>query len=210
MAALESVVTQETNMSTDGVDKNKRRFLIAATSVVGGVGAAFVAVPFLKYWSPSAKARAAGAPVEVDFSKLQPGQQMTVLWQKKPVWILRRTQETLATLASNRDHLADPDSAQSKQPDYIKGDARSSNPEYLVAVGICTHLGCSPTYRPELAPADLGPDWKGGFFCACHGSKFDLSGRVFAGVPAPINLEVPAYKYLSDTSLIIGVDEGAA
>ncbi|WP_126453470.1 ubiquinol-cytochrome c reductase iron-sulfur subunit [Sulfuriflexus mobilis] len=197
-------------MSTDGVDKSKRRFLTAATTVVGGVGAAFVAVPFLKSWSPSAKARAAGAPVEVDFSKLQPGQQMAVLWQKKPVWIVRRTQETLASLASNRDHLADPDSAQSKQPEYIKGDARALNPEYLVTVGICTHLGCSPTYRPELVAADLGDDWMGGFFCPCHGSKFDMSGRVYAGVPAPTNLEVPKYKYLSDTSLIIGVDEGAA
>lgn len=197
-------------MSTDGVDKNKRRFLIAATTVVGGVGAGFVAVPFLKYWSPSAKALSAGAPVEVDFSKLQPGQQMTVLWQKKPVWIVRRTKETLATLASHKDHLADPDSAQSKQPEYIKGDARATNPEYLVTVGICTHLGCSPTYRPEVVAADLGADWRGGFFCPCHGSKFDLSGRVFAGAPAPTNLEVPKYKYLSDTTLIIGVDEGAA
>lgn len=197
-------------MSTDGVDKSKRRFLTAATTVVGGVGVAFVAVPFLKSWNPNAKAKAAGAPVEVDFSKLQPGQQMTVLWRKKPVWIVRRTKETLANLATNRDQLADPDSTVPQQPEYIKGDARAINPEYLVAVGICTHLGCSPTYRPELAPADLGADWKGGFFCPCHGSKFDLSGRVFAGVPAPTNLVIPPYKYLSDTSLIVGVDEGAA
>lgn len=197
-------------MSTDGVDKSKRRFLTAATTVVGGVGVAFVAVPFLKSWNPSAKAKAAGAPVEVDIGKLQPGQQMTVLWRKKPVWIVRRTKESLATLAEESGHLADPDSSVPQQPEYIEGYARAIKPEYFVAVGICTHLGCSPTYRPELGPDDLGADWKGGFFCPCHGSKFDLSGRVYAGVPAPTNLEIPPYKYLSDTRLIIGVDKGAA
>lgn len=197
-------------MSTDGVDKSKRRFLTAATTVVGGVGVGFVAVPFLKSWNPNAKALSAGAPVEVDISKLQPGQQMTVLWRKKPVWIVRRTEQNLKDLEGMTDILADPDSQIPQQPEYIKGSARALKPEYLVTEGLCTHLGCSPTYRPELSPADLGADWKGGFFCPCHGSKFDMSGRVYAGVPAPTNLKIPPHSYLSDTRIIIGVDEGVA
>lgn len=198
-------------MSTDGVDKSKRRFLTAATSVVGAAGAAFVAVPFLKSWNPSARAQAAGAPVEVDISKLQPGQLMRVLWRKKPVWIVHRTEQNLADLEAIAGDLADPNSEQQQQPAYIKGAARALKPKYFVAEGLCTHLGCSPTYRPEVGAADLGGDnWKGGFFCPCHGSKFDLSGRVYAGVPAPTNLVVPPYTYLSDTRLLIGVDEGAA
>jgi len=198
-------------MSTDGVDNSKRRFLTAATAVVGAVGAGFVAVPFLKSWSPSAAAKAAGAPVEVDISKLQPGQLMRVLWQKKPIWIVHRTEKNLADLKAMADaELADPNSKIPQQPDYIKGTNRSLNDKYLVAVGLCTHLGCSPTYRPEVAPEDLGADWKGGFYCPCHGSKFDLSGRVYAGVPAPTNLIIPPYTYISDTRLIVGVDEGAA
>jgi ubiquinol-cytochrome c reductase iron-sulfur subunit len=211
VATLESVVTQETNMSTDGVDKSKRRFLTAATTVVGGVGVGFVAVPFLKSWNPSAKALSAGAPVEVDISKLQPGQQLKVLWRKKPVWIVRRTEENLKDLPGLNDQLADPNSEVPQQPEYIKGVARSIKDEYLVLVGICTHLGCSPSYLPEIAPTTISQEeWKGGFFCPCHGSSFDLAGRVYAGVPAPKNLEVPPHSYLSETSLIIGVDEGAA
>jgi len=198
-------------MSTDGVDNSKRRFLTAATAAVGAVGAGFVAVPFLKSWQPSAKALAAGAPVEVDISKLQPGQLMRVLWRKKPVWIVYRTEQNLKDLEGLAGELADPNSEVPQQPEYIKGTARALKAQYLVAEGLCTHLGCSPTYRPEVGAADLGgDDWKGGFFCPCHGSKFDLSGRVYAGVPAPTNLVIPPYTYVSDTRLIIGVDEGAA
>ncbi|MCK4743071.1 MAG: ubiquinol-cytochrome c reductase iron-sulfur subunit [Sulfuriflexus sp.] len=197
-------------MSTDGVDNSKRRFLTAATVAVGAVGAGFVAVPFLKSWSPSAKARAAGAPVEVDISKLQPGQLLRVLWQKKPVWIVHRTEKNLKELPGLDSKLADPDSEIPNQPDYIKGTNRSLKDKYLVAVGICTHLGCSPTYRPEVAPEDLGADWLGGFYCPCHGSKFDLSGRVYVGAPAPTNLVIPPYTYLSDTTLNIGVDDTGA
>ena len=198
-------------MSTDGVDNSKRRFLTAATVAVGAVGAGFVAVPFLKSWSPSAKALAAGAPVEVDFSKLQPGQLMRVLWQKKPIWILNRTDQNLEDLPKLNDQLVDPNSeVASQQPDYIKGVNRSLKDKYLVAIGICTHLGCSPTYRPEVAPEDLGSEWLGGFYCPCHGSKFDLAGRVYKGVPAPTNLVIPPYSYLTDTTMVIGIDEGAA
>ncbi len=197
-------------MSADGVDLNKRRFLTAATSVVGGVGAVFTAVPFLASWTPSAKARAAGAPVEADISKLEPGQLMRVKWRGKPVWVVYRTDQNLADLAALRDSLLDPDSEMPQQPEYCKNEHRSRNPKYLVAVGICTHLGCSPTYRPEMGPADLGADWKGGFFCPCHGSRFDLAARVFSGVPAPKNLEIPPYYYVSDTVVLIGKDGEAA
>ena len=197
-------------MSTDGVDNSKRRFLTAATVAVGAVGAGFVAVPFMKSWMPSAKAQAAGAPVEVDISKLQPGQLLRVLWQKKPVWIVHRTEKNLKELPGLDSQLADPNSEIPQQPDYIKGTNRSLKDKYLVAVGICTHLGCSPTYRPEVAPEDLGADWLGGFYCPCHGSKFDLSGRVFAGLPAPTNLVIPPYTYLSETTLKVGVDDTGA
>jgi len=192
------------------VDKKKRRFLTAATSVVGAVGAGFVAVPFLKSWNPSEKAKAAGAPVEADIGKLEPGQMMRVKWRGKPVWIVRRTEKNLADLETLADRLADPDSNMPQQPDYCQNSHRSRKPEYLVAVGICTHLGCSPTYRPEVAPEDLGPDWVGGFFCPCHGSRFDLAGRVYSGVPAPKNLVIPPYYFLTDTTILVGEDGGAA
>jgi len=197
---------------TDGVDNSKRRFLtIAATSGVAAVGAGFAAVPFIASWNPSARAKAAGAPVEADFSKLQPGQMMRVEWRGKPVWIVRRTEQNLTDLSSLNDSLRDPASAiESQQPVYAKNEARAINSEYAILVGICTHLGCSPTYRPELAPADLGESWKGGFFCPCHGSRFDLAGRVYKNVPAPTNLVVPPHMYLSETRVIIGVDQGAA
>ena len=197
---------------TDGVDNNKRRFLtVAATTAVAGVGAVGAAVPFIASWNPSARAKAAGAPVEAEFSKLQPGQMMRVEWRGKPVWILRRTEQNLKDLDTLNDSLRDPASAvKSQQPDYAVNEARAIKAEYAVLVGICTHLGCSPTYRPEVAPADLGESWKGGFFCPCHGSRFDLAGRVYKNVPAPTNLEVPKHMYLSDTRVIIGVDEGAA
>ena len=196
-------------MSTD-VDLGKRRFLTASTSAVGVVGAGFVAVPFVKSMSPSARAQAAGAPVEANISKLQAGQMMTVEWRGKPVWIVRRTQETLDTLKTMDGLMSDPASAESDQPEYCTNAARSIKPEYLITVGICTHLGCSPTFRPEMAPADHGADWKGGFFCPCHGSKFDLAGRVYAGVPAPLNLVVPPHKYINDGLIVVGIDQGEA
>ncbi len=197
-------------MSTNGVDTSRRRFLTAATSVVGAVGAGAVAVPFISSMQPSARAQAAGAPVEADFSKLEPGSKMTVEWRGKPVWIVRRTEQNLKDLESLDDTLRDPDSEVEQQPPYCQNKMRSIKPEYLIAVGICTHLGCSPTFRPEIAPADLGPEWKGGFFCPCHGSRFDLAGRVYQGVPAPTNLVIPPHMYLSDTRVLIGKDEGAA
>ena len=197
-------------MSTDGVDTSRRRFLTAATSVVGAVGAGAVAVPFISSMQPSARAQAAGAPVEADFSKLEPGSKVTVEWRGKPVWIVRRTEQALKDLPTLDDQLRDPESEVDQQPIYCKNEYRSIKPEYLVTVGICTHLGCSPTYRPEIAPADLGPEWKGGFFCPCHGSRFDLAGRVYQGVPAPTNLVVPPYMYLDETRVVIGKDEGAA
>ena len=197
-------------MSTDGVDTSKRRFLTAATSVVGGVGVVAALVPFVKSMSPSARAEAAGAPVEVDISKMKPGQQTTVEWRGKPVWIIRRSEQNVADLPSIDSKLTDPNSDSGQQPEYARNATRSIKPEYVVLVGICTHLGCSPTFRPELAPADLGADWKGGFFCPCHGSKFDLAGRVYSGVPAPKNLQVPPYTFLSESKILVGVDQGAA
>ncbi len=192
------------------VDLKKRRFLTAATSVVGAVGAGFIAVPFLKSWNPSEKAKAAGAPVEADIGKLEPGQMMRVKWRGKPVWVVHRTEKNLADMEGLVGSLADPNSDQPQQPEYCKNAHRSRKPDYLVAVGICTHLGCSPTYRPEVAPHDLGADWVGGFFCPCHGSRFDLAGRVYSGVPAPTNLVIPPYQFLTDTQLLVGDDGGAA
>ncbi len=198
-------------MSNDGVDHGKRRFLTAATSVVGAVGAGFVAVPFIASWMPSERAKNAGAPVEVDISKLDEGRLLTVEWQSKPVWVVRRSQETIDNLAKNDDRLRDPNSENpDQQPPYAQNHYRSIKPENLVLIGICTHLGCSPTYRPELAPEDLGEDWLGGFFCPCHSSRFDMAGRVFQGVPAPTNLVVPKHKYVSDNVILVGEDEGAA
>ena len=197
-------------MSGDDVNPGRRRFLTAATTVVGGVGVAFALVPFISSMQPSAKARAAGAPVRSDISKLEDGQMIRVKWRGKPVWVVKRTPDMLDTLPGLDDKLRDPESLESEQPKYAQNEVRSIKPEILVAIGICTHLGCSPTYRPEVAPADLGPEWKGGFFCPCHGSRFDLAGRVFKGVPAPLNLEIPPHKYISDTLILIGEDRGVA
>lgn len=197
-------------MATEGVNQNKRRFLTNTTAVVGAVGAGFVAVPFLASWAPSERAKTAGAPVEVDISKLQEGQLLTVEWRGKPVWIIKRTQQNLEDLTTLEDKLRDPASVNDQQPEYAANPTRSIKPQVVVMVGICTHLGCSPTYRPEMAPADLGNDWKGGFFCPCHGSKFDLAGRVYKGVPAPLNLEIPPHFYKSDRTILIGEDGGAA
>jgi ubiquinol-cytochrome c reductase iron-sulfur subunit len=197
---------------SQSIDTGKRRFLTAAASVVGGAGAAAVAVPFVSSMLPSAKAEAAGAPVEVDISKLETGQLLTVEWRGKPVWIFRRSQEALANLETLEESLRDPNSqVASQQPEYCQNDTRSIRDELMVMVGICTHLGCSPTYRPDMGPADLGADWKGGFFCPCHGSRFDLAGRVFQGVPAPINLQVPPYHFQGDNLVVVGEDaQGAA
>ena len=197
-------------MSGDDVNPGRRRFLTAATTVVGGVGVAFALVPFISSMQPSAKARAAGAPVRADISKLEAGQMIRVKWRGKPVWVVRRTPDMLGTLPGLDDKLRDPESLESEQPEYAQNEVRSIKPEILVLIGICTHLGCSPTYRPDVAPADLGADWQGGFFCPCHGSTFDIAGRVYAGVPAPTNLPVPPHRYLSDTEILIGEDEGVA
>ena len=198
-------------MSTDNVDTGRRRFLVGSTSVVAAVGAGFVAVPFVSSWMPSERAKNAGAPVEVDISKLEEGRLMIVEWQSKPVWIVKRSEKTLSDLATLDSNLSDPASANvDQQPAYAQNATRSVKPEILVLVGICTHLGCSPTFRPDIAAADLGADWLGGFFCPCHSSKFDLAGRVYQGVPAPTNLAVPPHKYLSDNVIIVGIDGEAA
>ncbi|MCP0914569.1 MULTISPECIES: ubiquinol-cytochrome c reductase iron-sulfur subunit [Legionella] len=189
----------------DLVDEQRRRFLLTATGVLGGVGAVCALTPFISSWMPSAKAQAAGAPVEVDLSKLEPGQQATVEWRGKPVWIIRRTQEMLKHLNDIESRLRDPESLVEQQPEYARNQYRSIKPEYLVLIGICTHLGCSPKYKPY--EKELGPDWPGGFFCPCHGSSFDLAGRVFKSVPAPINLAVPPYRFINDHTIIIGEDE---
>jgi ubiquinol-cytochrome c reductase iron-sulfur subunit len=193
-------------MINEGVDKSKRQFLTSALTVVGAVGSGYLAVPFLAQMQPSVKAMAASAPVEVDISKMEPGQLLRVAWRGKPVWILNRTPDVLATLKNLTPQLRDPLSKESIQPVNTSNPERSIKPEIFVAVGLCTHLGCSPTFRPEVAPPDLGDNWKGGFFCPCHGSWFDLAGRVYSGVPAPTNLEIPPYRYITDTQLIIGED----
>lgn len=197
---------------SNSIDTGKRRFLTAAASVVGGAGAIAVAVPFVVSVSPSAKAEAAGAPVTVNISQLEVGQLLTVEWRGKPVWIYRRSPAVLKALPSLTEQLSDPYSqVASQQPEYCQNETRSIRDEVMVVIGICTHLGCSPTYRPELAPEDLGKAWKGGFFCPCHGSKYDLAGRVYEGVPAPVNLEVPQYHFQGDNTVIIGESaKGAA
>jgi ubiquinol-cytochrome c reductase iron-sulfur subunit len=192
--------------TADEVNPGRRRLLTAAATGVGVIGVAYAVTPFLKYWEPSERAQAAGAPVEADISKLEPGQRITVEWRGKPVWAVRRTPQMLEALPTLNDQLRDPYSNESKQPAFAKNIYRSLKPEFLVLVGICTHLGCSPTYRPDVAPPDLGPAWQGGFFCPCHGSKFDLAGRVYKGVPAPLNMEVPPYQFLSDTRVLVGAE----
>ncbi|MCK5894084.1 MAG: ubiquinol-cytochrome c reductase iron-sulfur subunit [Endozoicomonadaceae bacterium] len=194
-------------MSQNGVNVGRRRFLVAATSVVGAVGAVGVAIPFIKYWNPSAKAKAAGAPVRVNVSKLQPGQQVIVEWRGKPVFIVRRTQEILDNIRKLESRLRDPSSQQSEQPSYAQNEFRSTREDILVLVGLCTHLGCSPKFMPEVKSMDFDANWMGGYYCPCHGSKFDLAGRVFTGVPAPTNLVVPPYSYEGDDILTVGVDE---
>jgi ubiquinol-cytochrome c reductase iron-sulfur subunit len=188
----------------------KRRILLAATAGAGGIGLVSAIIPFVESMEPSEAAKAAGAPVEVDVSRLAPGRVITVEWRGKPVWILHRTDAMLALLGKHDVMLADPRSTQDQQPPYAANATRSIRPPFFVAVGICTHLGCVPTFRPEPGAADIGADWPGGFYCPCHGSRFDLAGRVFKNVPAPLNLEVPPYRFVSDTRLLIGADSGKA
>jgi len=185
----------------------RRRFLVKATSAIGAVGTAGLLIPFIASMNPSTRARTAGAPVVVDISRLLPGEQITVLWRGKPVWVLHRAEENIQGLKETRllKQLSDPESTVlSQQPAYARNEFRSIQPEFLVVIALCTHLGCVPTYRPQVGAVDLGADWPGGYFCPCHGSRFDLAGRVFRGVPAPTNLVVPPYRYLSDTELLIG------
>ena len=191
----------------DDVDEKRRRLLLIATSAAAGAVGAGVAVPFLASWFPSARALAAGAAVDFDISKMEPGQQVTVEWRGKPVWILKRTPEMLATLATHDAMLADPESKSAEQPDYVKGPHRSIKPEVFVAEGVCTHLGCSPTLKKEIgAASDMGADWPGGYYCPCHNSRFDLSARVFKGSPAPTNLKIPPHHYANDAVVVIGED----
>lgn len=193
-------------MSNTPLNNGRRRFLTATTAVVGGLGAVAVAVPFIKSWNPSAKAKAAGAPVEVDVSKLEEGQMVRVEWRGNPVWVVRRSQPVVDTLKNHDKQLRDPNSQEEQQPDYAQNIYRSIKPEYFIAVGICTHLGCSPTYLPDSFNEQV-KGVRSGFFCPCHGSKFDMAGRVFQGVPAPLNLVVPKHMYLSETRIVIGLDE---
>ena len=193
----------------DNVDCGRRRLLVA-TAAAGGVAGVAAAVPFVASMLPSERAKAAGAPVEVDISKIGPGQMMTVEWRGKPVWIINRTPEMLATLSKLDDQMADPNSDKPMQPDYCKNPTRSIKPEMLVAIGICTHLGCSPTEKFKSgAESGVAADWPGGFFCPCHGSTFDLAGRVYKSKPAPDNLEIPPHMYLSDAKIVIGDDKKA-
>ena len=197
-------------MNNGDVSQGRRRFLIGATSVVGGVGVVGAAVPFVASWNPSAKAEAAGAPVTVNISKIEPGQQITVEWRGQPVWIIRRTDEMNENIEKLNDRVKDPNSEVPQQPEYIDGILRSLKPEFAVLVGLCTHLGCVPSYRPEVAPADLGDEWLGGLFCPCHGSRYDMAGRVYEAQPAPTNLVVPPYRFDDDSTLTIGLDPEAA
>ncbi|MDH3420191.1 MAG: ubiquinol-cytochrome c reductase iron-sulfur subunit [Gammaproteobacteria bacterium] len=194
---------------SDNADLERRHFLTAATTIAGGVGIVGAAIPFVASFNPSARARALGAPVEVDISKVEPGALIKVEWRGRAVMILNRTEAMLDSLGDMMSVLADPGSEVSLQPDFAANEHRSLRPEILVVEGVCTHLGCAPIPRFEVAPADLGADWVGGFYCPCHGSKFDLSGRVFSGVPAPTNLTVPPYSFLSDGTLLIGSEAGA-
>ena len=193
-------------MDNKKINQGRRRFLTLATAGAGAVATAGVAVPFLASFFPSEKAKAAGAPVELDISKIEAGQMLTAEWQGKPIWVLNHTEAQQKEVPALNGEMADPTSEVEHQPEYCKNELRSIKPNIFVAIGICTHLGCSPTYRPDLAPADLGASWKGGFFCPCHGSKFDLAGRVYKGVPAPTNLVIPPYKYLTDATILVGED----
>ena len=198
-------------MAIDGVNgpvnTGRRRFLTATTAVVGAVGAGIAAVPFIKSWNPSARAKLAGAPVTADLTGLQEGQRLILEWRGQPIWIVKRSKAILDALPTLDDHLRDPQSAnKDQQPSYITGETRSLKPEISVLVGLCTHLGCSPEMAAEIKPEPYDPNWKGGYFCPCHKSRFDMAGRVFQGVPAPTNLVVPPHYYENDTTIIVGLD----
>ncbi|SDQ94305.1 ubiquinol-cytochrome c reductase iron-sulfur subunit [Pseudoxanthomonas sp. CF385] len=198
-------------MAIDGVNgpvnTGRRRFLTATTAVVGAVGAGIAAVPFIKSWNPSARAKLAGAPVTADISGLQEGQRLILEWRGQPIWIVKRSKAILDALPTLDANLRDPQSAnKDQQPTYITGETRSLKPEISVLVGLCTHLGCSPEMAAEIKPEPYDPNWKGGYFCPCHKSRFDMAGRVFQGVPAPTNLVVPPHYYENDTTIIVGVD----
>ena len=199
-------------MTDDSTNTGRRRFLVGSTSAVGAVGVVGAAVPFVGSWNPSAKALAAGAPIKIDISKLVAGEILGPIpaWRDKPIFVVKRSEEMLAKLNSNNNRLADPDSEREQQPSYAKNETRSIKPDVLVLVGLCTHLSCSPQFKPVVQPEQFDSEWIGGFFCACHGSKFDLAGRVYSSVPAPANLEVPPHYYESDSVLVIGEDEGVA
>lgn len=204
MSTVSDIEQNQLEKDPQSIDEERRRFLLNTTCALGGVGALCALTPFVTSLLPSAKTQALGAPVEVDLSTLEPGQNAIIEWRGKPVWIIRRTKEMLDHLNGHNAELRDPDSLVDQQPEYAKNEYRSIKPEYLVLIGICTHLGCSPKYKPSLG--ELGNEWPGGFFCPCHGSTFDLSGRVFKGVPAPINLEVPPYRFINEHTIIIGED----
>lgn len=195
--------------ASEGVDLGRRKALVEVTAAAGGLAIAAAAVPFVANLAPSERAKAAGAPVRADLSKLAAGELMTVEWRGQPVWVLRRTGDMVRRLADIRDRLLDPDSSRKQQPEYCRNATRSIRPDVLVAVGICTHLGCVPTFRKDVAPADLGPDWPGGFYCPCHGSKFDFAGRVYRNVPAPLNLVIPPHHYAGPTEVLIGEDRAS-
>lgn len=195
---------------SESIDRGRRQLLTVATTLTGVVGVAFAAAPFLASWKPSARAKALGAPVEIDISKLEPGAMLKIVWRGRPVYVVKRTPGMMESLVNTDDKLADPRSERSLQPEYAKNNQRARNPEYFVVLGVCTHLGCAPQNRFSPGASDDGvlkADWPGGFFCPCHGSKFDLSGRVFKGVPAPTNLEVPPYAFVDDQHILIGLDE---
>jgi len=189
----------------DEVDHKRRCFIRLATSAVGGAGILAASVPFFSYWMPSADTEAAAAPIEIDISSLKPRQQLTVPWRGMPMWVICRDQEMLDSLPKSNNILRDPLSEHDQQPEYCKNTHRSIKPEFFIAIGICTHLGCVPTYRPDVA--SVAPDWLGGFYCPCHGSKYDLAGRVYQNVPAPLNLKIPRHMYVSDTKILIGKDQ---
>ena len=202
-------------MSTEGAihpqaDTSRRRFLTLAASGMGVVGGAAVVWPFLASLRPSAKAQAAGAPVAVDISAIEAGQKLSVTWRGKAIWVVRRTPEMIASLDKVKGDLVDPDSGSSAQPEYTKNAARAIKPEVSVMIANCTHLGCIPTFRPEHPAPDVHPNWEGGFYCPCHGSKFDMAGRVYKGSPAPVNLAIPPHRFASDTQVVIGEDQAAA
>lgn len=190
---------------TSEIDQKRRCFLRRATTAVGGIGLAAAAVPFVSYWLPSVDTEAAGEPIKIDISGIKPREQLTIPWRSMPIWVIRRDQPMLDSLSKLDNYLRDPLCEMDQQPAYCKNTHRSIKPEFFIAIGICTHLGCVPTYRPDVG--SISPDWLGGFYCPCHGSKYDLSGRVYKNVPAPLNLKIPRHMYLSDTQIMIGQDQ---